>query len=104
MNINTRTIMLMSDVVIIISEYKHCMNVNVNMRMHLKYLLMVFTSSSTEASSITGLKGEPPPLLTPSTISATETEHVAWYQSSQGNVKESLYDEEKIKRKKARGN
>lgn len=64
---------------------------------------MIFTSSSTEASSITGLKGEPPPLLTPSTISATETKHVAWYQSSQGNVKESLHEEEKLKGKKARG-
>lgn len=74
------------------------------MRMHLKYLLMVFTSSSTEASSITGLKGEPPPLLTPSIISATETKYVeAWYQSSQGNVKESLHEEEKIKEKKACG-
>lgn len=32
----------------------------------------LLTSSSTEASSITGLRGELPPLLTPSTISARE--------------------------------
>jgi len=60
---------------------------------------MIFTSSSTEASSITGLKGEPPPLLTPSIISATETKCVAWYQSSQGNVKESLHEKQKNRKK-----
>lgn len=59
----------------------------------------MFTSSSTEASSITGLNGEPPPLLTPSIISATETKCVAWYQSSQGNVKESLHEKQKNRKK-----
>lgn len=62
---------------------------------------MVFTSSSTEVSSITGLKGEPPPLLTASTISATKTKRVAWYQSSQGNVKESLREKEKNNKKES---
>jgi len=66
-------IMLINGALIIMQTYKH---INVNMRMHLKYLLIVFTSSSTEVSSITGLKGEPPPLLTPSTISATKTKHI----------------------------
>jgi len=70
-------------------------------RIHLKYLLIVFTSSSTEASSITGLKGELPPLLTPSTISATETKRVA-YQSSQGRVKKSLHEKKKKKLKEKR--
>ena len=67
----------------------------VNMNTFKIFANMIFTSSSTEASSITGLKGEPPPLLTPSIISATETKCVAWYQSSQGNVKESLHGTKK---------
>lgn len=91
--------MLTNDALIIGAD-KSCINTNVNMQMNSKYLLTIFTSSSTEASSIIGLKGEPPPLLTPSTISATETKRVASYQSSQGYVKESLRGEEKKKNKK----
>lgn len=68
--------MQMNDALIIMRTDKSCASINVNVQIHLKYLLMVFTSSSTEASSITGLKGEPPPLLTPSTISATERRSV----------------------------
>lgn len=48
------------------------------MRAYLECLLRrIFTSSSTEVSSITGLKGEPPPLLMPSTISATKRKCVS---------------------------
>lgn len=48
------------------------------MRAYLEYLLCrIFTSSSTEVSSIRGLKGEPPPLLTPSIISVTKRKCVS---------------------------